>query len=67
MKINHKQSKILASLIAFLLSTIFIAQLEMDPIRMFEIENENTREYIVIPKSRMTKLERTGEAEWLNQ
>jgi len=67
MKLNHKQSKILASLIFFLLSTIFIAQLEIDPIRMFEIERENTREYIIISKSRMTKLERTGEAEWLNQ
>ncbi len=67
MKLNHKQVKILASLIAFLLCTIFIAQLEIDPIRSFEIESEDMREHIVIPKSRMTKLERKGEAEWLNQ
>lgn len=67
MNLNHKQSKILASLAAFLLCTIFIAQLEADPIRMFEIESEDIREYIVMPKSRMTKLERKGEAEWLNQ
>lgn len=67
MNLNHKQIKIFASLVVFLLCTVFIAQLEIDPIRMFEIESEATREYIVIPKSRMTKLERTGEAEWLNQ
>lgn len=67
MKLNHKQAKILASLIAFLLCTIFIAQLEIDPIRSFEVENEDVREYIIISKSRMTKLERKGEAEWLNQ
>ncbi len=67
MNLNHKQVKIIASLVAFLLCTIFIAQLEVDPIRIFEVESEDIREYIVIPKSRMTKLERTGEAEWLNQ
>lgn len=67
MNLNHKKIKIFASLVAFLLCTVFIARLEIDPIRMFEIKSEDTREYIVIPKSRMTKLERTGEAEWLNQ
>ncbi len=67
MKLNHKQAKILVSLIAFLLCTIFIAQLEIDPIRSFEVESEDVREYIIISKSRMTKLERKGEAEWLNQ
>lgn len=67
MSLNRNQLKIFASLFAFLLCTVFIAQLETDPIRIFEIESEDTREYIVIPKSRMTKLERTGEAEWLNQ
>lgn len=67
MKLNHKQIKIFASIIVFLLCTIFIAQLEMDPIRLFEIESKEMREYIVIPKSRMIKLERKGEAEWLNQ
>lgn len=67
MNLNHKQTLVLGSLIAFLLCTIFIAQLEIDPMRTFESENEDVREYIVIPKSRKTKLERRGEAEWLNQ
>lgn len=67
MNLNHKQIRTLVSLIAFLLCTIFIAQLEIDPIRRFEIESKDAREYIVMPKSRMTKLQRTGEAKWLNQ
>lgn len=67
MKLSHTQIKIFGSLTAFLLSTFFVAELEVDPTRFFEVENEGIREYIIIPKSRMTKLERTGEAEWLNQ
>lgn len=67
MKLSLTQKSILGSFMAFIFCTLFITGLEVDPIRSFEIESEDIREYIVIRKSRMTKLERTGEAEWLNQ
>lgn len=66
MKLNHKQSKILTSLFGFISCTILIAQLEIDPILMFDIETENMREYIVAPKSEINNLKRKGEAKWLN-
>lgn len=67
MKLSLTQTDILGSFVAFIFCTFFIAELEVDPIRSYEIESEDIRKYIVIRKSRMTKLERTGEAEWLNQ
>jgi hypothetical protein len=67
MKLSLTQTSILGSFMAFIFCTLFITGLEVDPLRSFEIEIKDIREYIVIRKSRMTKLERTGEAEWLNQ
>lgn len=67
MNLDHRQVKIIASLVAFIVCAILIAQLEVDPIRMFEVESEDIREYIAIPKSRMINLERTGEAEWIKE
>ena len=67
MKLSFTQISILGSFVAFIFCTLFIAGFEVDPIRSFEIESEDIREYIIIRKSRMTKLERAGEAEWLNQ
>ena len=55
------------SLLGFVLSAFFIAELEIDPFHMFEVESERMREYIGIRKSKMTKLERKGEADWLRQ
>jgi hypothetical protein len=65
--LNHIQRKILATLVGFILSSLWLAELDIDPWRMYERETDQIREYIVIPKSDMTKLERKGEAPWLGK
>jgi hypothetical protein len=67
MKLNRIQKMAVISLLGFVLSAFFIAELEIDPFHMFEVESERMREYIGIRKSKMTKLERKGEADWLRQ
>lgn len=67
MSLRSKAGQVGFAFLAFILATLFIAQLEMDPVRIIEVEDEEVREYIVIRKSNYKKLERKGEAKWLNQ